>query len=74
LVAYRRNYKKDRGWLEAEARLDAARNLPAGKERIEALRIAGMQRWLASKRLFEEEEPSDSHAPVEAMIGQGASV
>jgi hypothetical protein len=21
-----------------------------------------MQRWLASKRLFEEEEPSDSHA------------
>ena len=46
---------KDKEWLQAQAQLWAAQRLPAGNERIEALRMAGMQRWLASKKFIEPE-------------------
>jgi len=46
---------RDREWLDAEALLRSAQRLPAGLERVEALKLAGMQRLLASRKLFEED-------------------
>lgn len=47
---------KDEQWLAAEAMLEAARRMPAGSERIEALKRAGILRWLACERLFERDD------------------
>ena len=47
---------KDEEWLAAEAHLHAAMRLPAGQERVEALKLAGKQRWLASEKLIERDE------------------
>ena len=43
---------KDPDWLEAEAALDAARKLPPGPRRIEAIRKAGMLRRIACEKLI----------------------
>jgi hypothetical protein len=40
----------ERDWIAAEAELDAARKLPGGPERTEALRRAGRLRYEADER------------------------
>ena len=43
---------RDEDWLVAQAALDAARKLPPGPGRIEALKKAGMLRRLACEKLI----------------------
>jgi hypothetical protein len=43
---------KDEGWLVAQAALDAARKLPPGPRRIEALKKAGTLRQAACEKLI----------------------
>lgn len=58
---------KDAEWLEAEALLRSAQKLPAGLQRAEALRLAGVQRWNASRRLFEAERTARRIADTELV-------
>jgi hypothetical protein len=47
----------DQAWAEAEKALEAARSLPGGSERIEALKRAGKLRFDADRmRRFRERE------------------
>ena len=46
----------DDAWDAAEKALEEARNLPAGAERIEALRRAGKLRFEASRLLLAQRE------------------
>jgi|HubBroStandDraft_5_1064220.scaffolds.fasta_scaffold2599633_1 hypothetical protein len=45
-------------WKAAEAALEAARRLPAGGERVEALKKAGQLRYNADKKRTRETEPN----------------
>ncbi len=49
----------DQEWLQAESCLRSAQRLPAGPNRVEALRIAGKKRWLASGRLLQVQRGED---------------
>jgi hypothetical protein len=50
----------DEDWEAAQANLEAARQLPAGVERIEALKKAGQLRYDADKKRTRESEQSRS--------------
>lgn len=56
----------DNEWLAAQASLHAAQKLPCGLKRVEALKLAGKQRWLASCKLFEASGP-EIPAPVRSL-------
>ena len=47
---------KDADWLAAEAALDAARKLPPGPMRFEAIKQAGLLRRRASERFVERDD------------------
>jgi len=47
----------DEEWDEAQAALEAARQLPAGAERFEALKKAGQLRYEADKKRNERSGP-----------------
>jgi hypothetical protein len=50
----------DKDWEAAQVALEAARQLPAGVERIEALKKAGQLRYNADKKRTRETEQNRS--------------
>jgi hypothetical protein len=55
--------KDDNEWKAAEAALEAARRLPGGAARIEALRQAGRLRFDADRKRLNKEIQQSGHAP-----------
>jgi hypothetical protein len=61
---------KDADWIAAEAALDAARKLPPGPMRFEAIKRAGHLRRLASEKFIERD---DEHALTVARLAKRAA-
>jgi hypothetical protein len=58
-MSAKRPSEADLAWKAAEAALDAARQLPAGVERFEALKKAGKLRLEADRQRTTETDPND---------------
>ena len=55
--------RDEEDWKAAEAALDAAREMPSGAARIEALKKAGQMRFEADRRRQEQEDFAVRRSP-----------